>query len=141
MPARNQIDGVIYDFGPNMFGKTAALSLATLINTTRHLTNSDTAAIVAWPRLDNKQDLRQSVLAAEMAHATLIEVEHNRSLYFDAVHPNLKGHAEIARAVDQYLRSASGLSSDVKHLFRRPEQGKYHLDGLGESRAFDPPRS
>ena len=106
MPARNQIDGVIYDFGPNMFGKTAALSLATLINTTRHLTNSDTAAIVAWPRLDNKQDLRQSVLAAEMAHATLIEVEHNRSLYFDAVHPNLKGHAEIARAVDQYLRSA-----------------------------------
>ena len=35
----------------------------------------------------------------------------------------------------------SGLSSDVKHLFRRPEQGKYHLDGLTESRAFDHRRS
>lgn len=94
-------DVVLFDLGANMYHAACEDDLVDLIARVRCLSNAPSVAVINWPGL-----VRTSVssAAAWRARATLLEVPNGPELYStDRVHPNARGHAEIAARVRQYL--------------------------------------
>jgi len=94
-------DAVLFDLGANMYHAACEESLVRLIKCVRSLSRAPSVAVINWPGFIRTND---SAVAAQRAHATLIEVPHGPDLYStDRVHPNARGHAEVAARVRQYL--------------------------------------
>ena len=94
-------DAVLLDLGANMYHSACEESLVDLIARVRCLSKAPSMAVINWPGLVRTNG---SAGAAWRARATLLEVPHGPELYStDRVHPNARGHAEIAARVREYL--------------------------------------
>ena len=94
-------DAVLIDLGANMYHAECEESLVDLIARVRCLAKAPSVTVINWPGL-----VRTNVTAtaAWRARATLLEVPHGPELYStDRVHPNARGHAEIAARVRERL--------------------------------------
>ena len=94
-------DTVLFDLGANMYHAACEQGLVDLIARVRCLSNAPSVGVINWPGFVRIND---SAVAAQRAHATLIDVPHGPDLYStDRVHPNTRGHARIAERVRSYL--------------------------------------
>jgi hypothetical protein len=99
--AHDRYDAVLLDLGANMFDATCEGSLVDLITRVRCLSNASSVGVVNWPGVVRTN---ATAAAAGRARATLLEVPHGPELYStDRVHPNARGHAEIAARARAYL--------------------------------------
>ena len=96
-------DIVLYDLGANMWGSNSADKLATLIKRMSHMTGASISALINWPRRLNMHDIKQTERAARISHSFVIDVPHTLDLYAESIHPNAKGHLEIAKKVAQFI--------------------------------------
>jgi hypothetical protein len=99
--AHDRYDAVLFDLGANMFDATCEQSLVDLIARVRCLSNAPSVGVLNWPGFVRTN---ATATAAWRTRATLLEVPHGPELYStDRVHPNARGHAEIAARVRAYL--------------------------------------
>jgi hypothetical protein len=96
---------VLYDFGPNMWERNSASHLANLVERMRILTRSSVSALIDWPRFSNRADSLNTARAAEISHSVVIRVPHGRDMYAEQIHPNAKGHSNIAKRVSDFIAS------------------------------------
>lgn len=111
-------DITLYDLGPNMWDRYAADNLANLVLHMSKLTKSSISALIDWPRRDNVYDSSKIERAAKISHSNVIHVLHSPDLYAEAIHPNKKGHLQIAKAVTEFLtRSPHKMIRHQQHLY------------------------
>jgi len=99
--AHDRYDAVLFDLGANMFDATCEDRLVDLIARVRCLSNAPSVGVLNWPGFVRTN---ATATAAWRTRATFLEVPHGPELYStDRVHPNARGHAEIATRVRAYL--------------------------------------
>ena len=97
----HEYDAALIDLGANMYHAACEDSLVALIQRMRCLHHISWVGVINWPGFVRTN---ATIVAAWRARATLIEVPHGPELYStDRVHPNARGHAEIAARVRKHL--------------------------------------